>query len=177
MDAPAFPISSGERLRERSWICALRFERSSVSNEFYPGQEEVVSRVLAGQDTLAILGDGRRQEPDLSASGSAARRDDRRRQPADRADERSARHAARARHRRRRRAQLDALRRSGIARARADRVGLGQNRLYDAGKTRRRSVPAICCSRSTFRSSSSTKRTASANGDTISGPRISRSAA
>ncbi|MBV8722403.1 MAG: ATP-dependent DNA helicase, partial [Candidatus Eremiobacteraeota bacterium] len=26
--------------------------------EFYPGQEEVVSRVLSGQDTLAILATG-----------------------------------------------------------------------------------------------------------------------
>ena len=32
--------------------------KSSGSNDFYPGQEEVVSRVLQGQDTLAILATG-----------------------------------------------------------------------------------------------------------------------
>ena len=143
---------------------------------FYPGQEEVVSRVMSGQDTLAILATGAGksltyQLPALLLEGTtvvvspliALMKD-----------------------------QLDMLRERGItdvvalnstlseeqeaARARTHRERQRAHRLHDARKARRSQRFSSCCNRSTCRSSSSTKRTASRSGATISAPPISRSA-
>ena len=147
-------------------------------DDFYPGQEEVVSRVLRGpgyawQFWRRAPGKSLTyQLPALLLEGTtvvvspliALMKD-----------------------------QLDMLRERGITdvvalnstlsedqemRAR-ERIalGCGQNRLHDARKARRRKLSSSCCNRFECRSSSSTKRTASASGVTISARHISRSAA
>ena len=68
--------------------------------DFYPGQEDVVLRVLRRQEYLGNSGNGRRQEPHLPALRALARGHDARRQPADRPYEGPARHAARPRRHR-----------------------------------------------------------------------------
>ena len=78
-------------------------------DSFNPGQEEVINRVLAGEDTLAILATGAGkslcyQLPALMLPGTTVVVS-----PADRVDERSARHARGARRARNGRAELDAL--------------------------------------------------------------------
>ena len=141
--------------------------------DFNPGQEEAVTRVMNGEDTLAILATGAGkslcyQLPALMLlEGTTLVVSPLIALMKDQLDMLS-----RTRLQKQRRAQLHLDRRSRSARDGTHRLGFDEDRVRHAGKARGRSVRRHSQEHSPCRCSSWTKRTASANGATIFARRI-----